>query len=278
MMARFTTAAVLGLALTATPGVAQTVAEQMQKAIYTQETAGNLDAAIQMYRQILNSSPADRKYAAMAQFRLAQALLQKGDLPEAALEFQALANYPEYKDVIAALAGRAGGRTRGSVISRGTYNVTAPGQGGHYSNKASGVELTVPPGWNLTDGPSSDNGDMAMLSGPNGTSGVAVWMISEEHPAAELAALLRHDVENKSSMRPQGWKVRPESIQMSGSGDRQSLEAIADFTEGGMKGVEYLKWVRTTHSHVLFFGTAPADAASSLAYNATRIVATAVIP
>jgi len=43
---------------------------------------------------------------------------------------------------------------RGSTISRG-------GQGGHYINKASSVELTVPPGWNLTDGPSSDNGDMA---------------------------------------------------------------------------------------------------------------------
>ncbi len=278
MMARFTTAAMLGLALVATQGAAQTVAEQMQKAIYTQETAGNLDAAIQMYRQILNSSPADRKYAAMAQFRLAQALLQKGDLPEAAIEFQALANYPEYKDVIAALAGRTGGRTRGSVISRGTYTITAPGQGGHYTHKATGIELTVPPGWNLSDGASSDNGDMAMLSGPNGSIDVAVWMISEEHPAAELGVLLRHDLENKPSMRPQGWKVRPESVQMSGVGDHQSLKAIADFTVNGTKGVEYLVWARSTRAKALFFGTAPAESESSLADNVNRIVATAVLP
>jgi tetratricopeptide (TPR) repeat protein len=278
MIARLTTAAVLGLALTATQGAAQTVAEQMQKAIYTQETTGDLDAAIQMYRQILNSSPADRKYAAMAQFRLAQALLQKGDLPDAAIQFQALANYPEYKDVIASMAGRTGGRTRGSVISRGTYTITAPGQGGHYSHKATGIELTVPPGWNLTDGESSDNGDMAMLSGPNGRDGVAVWMISEEHPATELAALLRHDLENKSSMRPQGWKVRPESVQLFGGGDHQSLKAIADFTANGTKFVEYLVWARSTRSKGLFFGTATADSESSLADNVSRIVATAVIP
>ncbi|MDR3702729.1 MAG: hypothetical protein P4L56_23995 [Candidatus Sulfopaludibacter sp.] len=278
MMARFATAALLGLALMATQGAAQTVAEQLQKAIYTQETAGDLDAAIQMYRQILNSSPADRKYAAMAQFRMAQALLQKGDLPEAAREFQALANYPEYKDVIAAMAGRTGGRARGSVISRGTYTITAPGQGGRYTHKATGVELTVPPGWNLTDGESSDNGDMAILSGPNGGDGIAVWMISEEHPAAELAALLRHELEIKPAGRPAGWKARPESIQMSGAGDHQFLKAIADFTVNGTKCVEYLVWARSTRSHVFFFGTASADSQSSLADSMSRIVATAVIP
>ena len=51
----------------------------MQKAIYTQETTGDVDSAIQMYRRILAAAP-PRQLAAQAQFRLAQALLQKGDL------------------------------------------------------------------------------------------------------------------------------------------------------------------------------------------------------
>src|SRR6516225_1562423 len=103
MMLKCAGAAVLGLALLATPGASQTVAELMQKAIYAQQTAGDFDTAIRIYRQILTSSGADRKTAAAVQFRLAQALLQKGDLSEAAREFQMLANYPEYKDAIAAL-------------------------------------------------------------------------------------------------------------------------------------------------------------------------------
>ena len=91
MILRFSTAAlVLALMLMTSTGSAQSAAEQMQKAIYHQQTDGDLDAAIQGYRQIINSSPADRKVAAMAQFRLAQALLQKGELQEAAREFQAL--------------------------------------------------------------------------------------------------------------------------------------------------------------------------------------------
>jgi len=163
MILRFSTAALV-LALMTSTGSAQSAAEQMQKAIYHQQTDGDLDAAIQGYRQIINSSPADRKVAAMAQFRLAQALLQKGELQEAAREFQALSNYPEYKTVIAAMAGRIDNGARGSVISRGTYN-TVNGSGGHYSHRASGVELTIPAGWTISDSESSDHGDMAMING-----------------------------------------------------------------------------------------------------------------
>lgn len=234
-----------------------------------------------MYRQILNSSPTDRKYAAIAQFRLAQSLLQKGNLQEAAGEFQTLANYPEYKVVIAAMAARAGGASRGSVISRGTYTTTT-GQCGHYSHKATGVELTVPPGWSLVDRVSnaSDGGDMAVLRDANNSNVVSVWMIAEAHPAAELAALLRHDLETKPARRTgiEGWKIRPESIQMGGSGDHQFLEAIADFTVNGTKMVEYLVWARSPRSHVFFFGTAPAAPQGSFPNKFAQIIATAIIP
>jgi hypothetical protein len=275
MMFRIAAAAMIGAGLFSVPGVGQTIAEQMQKGIYAQETAGDLDAAIQIYRQVVNTS-SDRKYAAMAQFRLAQSLLQKGEMQEAAREFGALVNYPEYNEVIMAMAGRS--RAHGSAISRGTYTI-ASGQPSHYSNKASGVQLTVPVGWTLADMESSDNGDMAVLADSNRQSVIAIWMIAEQHPASDLAELLRHDVENKHQMRPEGWRVRPESIQAGGGGDHQFLSAVADFTENGSKMIEYLVWARSTKSHLVFFGTIPASQASSgYREKLMQLVSTAVIP
>jgi hypothetical protein len=91
---------------------AQTAAEQLQKGIYEQESAGDLDAAIQIYRQILGSNPSDRKLAAQAQFRLFQALLQKGDFDGAQQELLNLSiNFQEYRELIISMAGRTRGGT-----------------------------------------------------------------------------------------------------------------------------------------------------------------------
>ena len=64
----------------ALPSLAQSVEEQLQRGIYTQQTAGDLDSAIRIFRQIIASNPTRKVYAAQAQVHLAQALLQKGDL------------------------------------------------------------------------------------------------------------------------------------------------------------------------------------------------------
>src|SRR5262245_14387569 len=108
--ARFGLAVCLA-ALAAVPGLAQTATELLQKGIFAQETEGNLDNAILIYRQIVNSAPAQRDIAAQAQYRLAQALLQKGDLTNAATEFSKLArDYSDYKNLISNMAALA--RTR----------------------------------------------------------------------------------------------------------------------------------------------------------------------
>src|ERR1022692_4852788 len=84
----------------------------MQKGIYTQETAGDLDGAIAIYRQIVSSGNSPRDLAAQAQYRLAQTLLQKGDLPNAAQEFEKLArNYADYGKLISSMASTAQGKT-----------------------------------------------------------------------------------------------------------------------------------------------------------------------
>jgi tetratricopeptide (TPR) repeat protein len=101
---KFMAAAVLAAAL-AVPGSAQSASELLQKGIYTQETAGDLDGAIQIYRQIVASAPAQHEIAAEAQYRLAQALVRKGDLTGASLEFQKLArDYSEYQALISRMA------------------------------------------------------------------------------------------------------------------------------------------------------------------------------
>src|SRR5215472_18569894 len=108
------------LLFAAIPAAAQSTAELLQKGIYAQETEGNLDNAILIYRQIVNSAPTQRDIAAQAQYRLAQTLLQKGDLATAAKEFERLSrDYSDYGGLVSSLAGQmrpvpgVGGRGRG---------------------------------------------------------------------------------------------------------------------------------------------------------------------
>src|SRR5947209_16155909 len=71
-------------------GLAQAPAELLQKGIYMQEAAGDVDGAVQIYRQITASAAPQSQLAAQAQFRIAEILLQKGDLQGAATEFSVL--------------------------------------------------------------------------------------------------------------------------------------------------------------------------------------------
>jgi len=100
----------LAASLMVLPLSAQTAGELLQKGIYDQETAGDLDGAIAIYHQIVNSGSSPRDVAAQAQYRLAQSLLQKGDLPNGAQEFSNLArNYADYGKLVSSLATQARG-------------------------------------------------------------------------------------------------------------------------------------------------------------------------
>ena len=67
------------LALTPAAIHAQPASQLLERGIYAQQVAGDLDGAIKIYRQIVASNPPQREYAAQAQYLLVQALLQKGD-------------------------------------------------------------------------------------------------------------------------------------------------------------------------------------------------------
>ena len=88
--------------LAAAPGVAQSAAELLEKGIYLEETAGQLEQAIEVYRRITGDATADRAHVAEALLRLGLCHLEQGDATAAtaALE-RVVADYPEQKALVA---------------------------------------------------------------------------------------------------------------------------------------------------------------------------------
>jgi hypothetical protein len=76
--------------------------EMLEKAIYTEETVGNVDEAIKLYEQVIAEAKAVRGTAAQAQYRLAQCLLKKGKTAESnAALAKLIKDFPEEKEWIA---------------------------------------------------------------------------------------------------------------------------------------------------------------------------------
>jgi hypothetical protein len=276
MTSKFAASAVLAMLLPATFAVAQTVAEQLQKAIYNQETVGDVDSAIQMYRQIISSNTNQRTVAAQAQFRLAQALLQKGDLNGASQEFQTLAlNYSDYRGLIMSMSARLRSGTHGPSITVGSI------ENNRYHHKLTGLEFDTPSGWTITgDGGSSGGGEMVILAEPKTKAFAAVWLKPVPDATADIPATLRQDLERKHEDRSdkEGWTIRPGSVQTRIVGGQQALTAIADFKEGREAMVEYLTWARSTKNKAFFFGQVRAADFPVLQAALEQAMATALIP
>jgi len=79
-----------------------TTSELLQKGIYLQETVGDLDGAIKVYRQVVQMAGVSRTNAAQAEYRLGVCLLKKGQSAEAAKTFSRLIEaYPEQNELVA---------------------------------------------------------------------------------------------------------------------------------------------------------------------------------
>jgi Protein of unknown function (DUF3108)/Tetratricopeptide repeat len=95
----------------ASTAIAQPASELLEKAIFTEETVGDLDAAIGIYKQVLDNAEVNRKLAARAQYRLAQCYMKKGQDTEATEAFEKLiANYPDQKELVAQARQQMPGR------------------------------------------------------------------------------------------------------------------------------------------------------------------------
>jgi hypothetical protein len=102
MLTRHLAAATLGAFLFATAGAAQSAVDLLQKGIHAQETAGDVDGAIKIFRQVTGAPSNNRLIAAQAQYQLVLCMLQKGDRAAASQEVDLLArNFSEQADLIA---------------------------------------------------------------------------------------------------------------------------------------------------------------------------------
>lgn len=81
---------------------AQSTSELLEKGIYTEETVGDLEAAIEIYDQIVSNAQADRPHVAQALLRMGLCYLKNGQEKEAgeALE-KLIKDFPDQPDLVA---------------------------------------------------------------------------------------------------------------------------------------------------------------------------------
>src|SRR5580765_4739776 len=77
--------------------------ELLEKGIYTEETKGELSAALDIYRQVLKEAGSDRALAAQAQLRLGLCELKLGNKPQAIFELEQLKDQFPDKDKLLAI-------------------------------------------------------------------------------------------------------------------------------------------------------------------------------
>jgi Tol biopolymer transport system component len=79
----------------------QLLPELLEKAIFTEETVGDLDRAIELYEEIVSRTEANRTYGAQAQFRLGMCQLKKGNEDKAVAALQKLvADFPRQAELV----------------------------------------------------------------------------------------------------------------------------------------------------------------------------------
>ena len=268
MILRLAALAAVAVLLLATVGSAQTAAELFQKGIYTQQTAGDADGAIEIYRQVIGMAGADRAMAARAQMQLVSAFLQKGDFPGAAREFNTLAlNYGDQKEVVSAMTmamrmaasmrvATAQAPSTPPMLTKGTL------ENGVYHHTKTGTEIRLPAGWSVTgDGDSSGTGEAVTLRDDSGQS-YFVFMVPDPRSLAEIPATLDHDVDYKLHQRVvdgvAGFKMRSGSLMKWAQGNWQAASVAFEFGQDGQQ-IEYDTWVRTEKTMVYFRGICPAS-------------------
>jgi hypothetical protein len=239
---------------------AQTLTELLQKGIYTQDTLGDLDAAIRIYQQVIAGTQAASDLRVQAQRRL-QAI-------EAQRRLLAASRTPRADFIPVRVAGEPLGTLAGNL----------------YRHTWTGVTFTVPDGWTLTGtNPSSDDGEMATLTARDPSTGVAVWMKKEDNDSASVDKLLNEAPIEKVGQRPagafQGYRMRERSVQRVYIGGQRATLAIADYTEpSGRAMAEYMTWIYTGNTRAFFFARVPPDELERLRPQFDAMVYSAIIP
>lgn len=258
------------------PLATQTLTEQLQKGIYTEETLRNRDEAVRIYRQIIAAPAVPRSIAEEAQRRLARLLI---------------AVQPP---VVAADRAAVPRETGLGAVDRGRYR--------HFS---SGITFDLPPGWTASQTyPSSDGGDMLTLTHEATKRSINVWMIKEDTPAARVAERLAGAPAEKVRQRHSGYgipgmhgahtyEISPQSVQPTMINGQQAMIAVGTYLgvplESLPTGVvseprasvrmnEYMTWIYTQQSRAFFFARVPEGYLPELRPAFEQLVYSAIVP
>jgi hypothetical protein len=156
-------------------------------------------------------------------------------------------------------------------------------QNGRYHHNRTGIEFDVPAEWSfLSDGPSSDGGDMARVRDSASDVILSAWMNRDDTPSRPAADRLRYVVGMKIRQRyDQGYRdywVSPETIVEKMVGGRPALSAVGTYVSNGQTMAEYLIWVDGEATQAFFFTSVAASDLAALQSRFDQIVESAVVP
>jgi hypothetical protein len=299
----------------AVPAAAQTLTEQLQKGVYTEETAGDVTEAARIYQQVADAPRVPHEIAQEAQRRLLALAIQqaRGAASPAAARHAAAS---QLADPLATITN------------------------GRYRHRETGIQFDLPAGWIAGQTrPSSDDGQMVTLRDPASGMAISVWMVSEQETVESATAKLalapalqrrqRLGVYAIFGARPGSYTLTEERIQPRTINGRRAVLAVGTYTFQGAtvevrerdgtierwrivddpsgpllrRGwyrvpdaapapgsdarvedeavesmVEYMTWIYTEQSKALFFSRVPADTLGALRPHFERLVSSAVIP
>jgi len=250
-------AAMLLITALAAASEAQSFSRLLQQAIYTQDTVGDLDTAIQLYQQIVSTAPATSEVRRQAQRRLQAAEARRRSLQISQATFVPVAS---------------GAQPLGVLIGR------------RYHHRATGLSFDLPDGWQLRGTmPSSDNGEMVNMTTADPETTVSVWMIPEVNDWNSINQRLDDSPALKVRSRIESWgwsdyHLRAGSMQRTTFGGKQAMVAIGEYTRGPQLMTELLVWIYTEKSHIFFFSSVPADQLHNLKPQFDALVESSIIP
>jgi tetratricopeptide (TPR) repeat protein len=204
---------------------AQTATVQLQRGIFLEETAGDLDGAIAIFRQILAGSDA-RVYEAEAQYHLGACLLKKGNKAQAARAFQTLMQkHPEETTLLSKASVR-------------------------YLDEEMGFGFTVPTGWGVQSRRPYNRGPgmCADLRDPEAKAVINICAKPDTVRPGDVDARLLRGAEQKISELKAALPdvtLRPGSPQPGWLAGQRTLTILAEYN-GDM--LEWTTWVETEHT------------------------------
>jgi erythromycin esterase-like protein len=155
-----------------------------------------------------------------------------------------------------------------------------------YRDPQFAVSLKVPQGWKVGEAFRwGDHETTARLIGPENPDGGRLYFKMSPKTAGseeEAYTMLLRNPESKAAQRVaaglEDYRIRPGSVERRTIGGHPALSCVADYTQGGVKIVEYLTWVSGENASAQFFAQVPASELDALRHRLDPIIKTLKLP